>query len=676
MSFYHHSGYFLQIRVVKAEKLTKLDYFLDMGDPWVSLKFHTLTQRTYTIKHLRKSECVWSAPDQYARFYVDGDSRDDILTIKLHNQNMKINQGKKNIIAKKDSWGSSTLKIPWGEISDAGGCKEIVIPLDPVGVLTLEFKILPQPLVQKVFWHRSLKMVMGDKESNTSSHADVATLMLFMGNDNGQGGTGGAVPQGNVVLNRAVEKADNPDDEDDSGAIDAALESIEVENINLNVSEKPNDMDEFRNSRGSVLRVDKDVLSFVESATTLTKDSIAPLLTDDVAAKLAAASAGGKKLVNLGRCPVTDQDLTVYKDEFSKMCTIIMAQDTASRGENMTDILFEEDVGDQSWLLAISEYDHETNVGQPYMDAGSIRDRSTGVVSPELMPTAVWSALLVAYASRHYKYIRGIVENSELKLTKLVKKKFNNPDKKVKMSQMNDFVKMYKIDMSKYVIENLEDYNTMNDFFIRDIKPELRPIADPEDCNICVSSGDCRLMTFSTIDDAMRMWVKGDLFSISSMLGPDAAEEAKLFEGGSMAIFRLAPQDYHKFHFCTSGKFTKTVDIPGWYHSVNPICVQHKDVNVFTENHRVVNFFDAADKGGKICHINVGANVVGSVVQHQKVGDEFKKGDEFGYFQYGGSTIILLFEKGKITFDADLVASSTKNIESYVKFGERIGVLH
>jgi len=235
---------------------------------------------------------------------------------------------------------------------------------------------------------------------------------------------------------------------------------------------------------------------------------------------------------------------------------------------------------------------------------------------------------------------------------------------------------MFKIDMSQYVIEDISEYPTMNDFFIRSIKPELRPVANKDDNNVCTSCGDSRFMCFPSINDATRMWVKGDLFSVASMLGSECVEESKLFEGGSMAIFRLAPQDYHKFHYCTGGKIAKTSDIPGWYHSVNPICVQHPDVNVFTVNHRVVNFFEAAGNGGKICMINVGANIVGSVVQNQKVGESFEKGDCAGHFQYGGSTVILLFKKGKITFDADLVASSNNNIETYLKFGEKIGVLN
>jgi phosphatidylserine decarboxylase len=168
------------------------------------------------------------------------------------------------------------------------------------------------------------------------------------------------------------------------------------------------------------------------------------------------------------------------------------------------------------------------------------------------------------------------------------------------------------------------------------------------------------------------MWIKGSLFSVRAMLGPKCVEEAEQLEGGSLVIFRLAPQDYHRFHCPVDGTLIKSVDIPGWYHSVNPICVNHRDVNVFTENHRVVNFF-RTEKLGLVCMVNIGANVVGSVVQLKAPGETVKKGECFGYYQYGGSTTILVTEPGAVQWDDDIVRSSTHNVETYLKMGERIG---
>nr|AFK48390.1 unknown [Lotus japonicus] len=145
------------------------------------------------------------------------------------------------------------------------------------------------------------------------------------------------------------------------------------------------------------------------------------------------------------------------------------------------------------------------------------------------------------------------------------------------------------------------------------------------------------------------------------------------FVDGTMVIFRLAPQDYHRFHVPVSGIIEQFVDIPGCLYTVNPIAVNSKYCNVFTENKRVVSIISTVDFG-KVAFVAIGATMVGSITFTKKKGDHVKKGDEFGYFSFGGSTVICVFEKNSITIDQDLLINSTRPLETLVSVGMRLGV--
>jgi phosphatidylserine decarboxylase len=130
---------------------------------------------------------------------------------------------------------------------------------------------------------------------------------------------------------------------------------------------------------------------------------------------------------------------------------------------------------------------------------------------------------------------------------------------------------MYNLDMT-IVKKNLEQFTCMNDFFVRELTAVARPIAGigpagAEDASIVASAADCRLMCFPSWSDATRVWVKGKEFSVPKFLGND--ELAAEMEGGSMTIFRLAPQDYHRYHCPVSGELDS---IPQIYHFGKPCC--------------------------------------------------------------------------------------------------------
>lgn len=272
----------------------------------------------------------------------------------------------------------------------------------------------------------------------------------------------------------------------------------------------------------------------------------------------------------------------------------------------------------------------------------------------------------------------------------------------------------------------LDSFKTFNEFFYRHLKPGARPVASPEEDAVIVSCADCRLVVrrfpfrepglglavvfrparggspcmpsdgrggalpqathsptaqvYSTVDEATRFWVKGRRFGVRSLLGDDAgppdaggADEACRFSGGTMAIFRLAPQDYHRFHAPLGGRVLSLRHVDGQLFTVNPMAVHSEFANVFTENKRDVLVLDTPAFGA-VALVAVGATLVGSIRWAVAPGDFVAKGDELGHFAFGGSTVILLMPAAPGTaWDADLVAYSRKSLEALVRVGDRIG---
>ncbi|KAG6523874.1 hypothetical protein ZIOFF_013761 [Zingiber officinale] len=177
-------------------------------------------------------------------------------------------------------------------------------------------------------------------------------------------------------------------------------------------------------------------------------------------------------------------------------------------------------------------------------------------------------------------------------------------------------------------------------------------------------------------------FLQGRKFSIQGLLGKDVNYNE--FVDGSLVIFRLAPQDYHRFHVPVSGTIESFHEIPGYLYTVNPIAVNSKYCNVFTENKRVVSVISTSEFG-KVCSflvsctcivafIAIGATMVGSITFTKEKGDYVHKGDEFGYFSFGGSTVICIFEKHSIEIDEDLLSNSERSLETLVAVGMRLGI--
>ena len=214
------------------------------------------------------------------------------------------------------------------------------------------------------------------------------------------------------------------------------------------------------------------------------------------------------------------------------------------------------------------------------------------------------------------------------------------------------------------VLKPIDEFKNFNEFFYRALKPDARPCSAPDNPKIIVSPADCRSVVFDRMDEATRIWVKGREFSVERLLGNTYPEDARRYKNGSLGIFRLAPQDYHRFHVPVDGIMDNPKLIDGEYYTVNPMAIRSA-LDVYGENVRVVVPIDSVAHG-RVMVICVGAMMVGSTVITKKAGEKVSRAEELGFFKFGGSTLLLLFEPGRMRFDDDLVSNSTSAVETLV----------
>ncbi|KAI0148730.1 phosphatidylserine decarboxylase-domain-containing protein [Xylariaceae sp. FL1272] len=297
-----------------------------------------------------------------------------------------------------------------------------------------------------------------------------------------------------------------------------------------------------------------------------------------------------------------------------------------------------------------------------------VQDRLTGQINEEKMSVYVRLGIRLLYKGlkskdMENKRIRKLLKGLSIKQGK----KYDDPASK---AQIEGFVDFHKLDMSE-VLLSVDQFKNFNEFFYRALKPDARPCSAPDNPHIIVSPADCRSVVFNTIDAATSIWIKGREFSISRLLGDAYPEDAKRYENGSLGIFRLAPQDYHRFHIPVDGILRKPKLIEGEYYTVNPMAIRSA-LDVYGENIRVICPIDT-EHHGRVMVICVGAMMVGSTVITRNEGDHVKRAEELGYFKFGGSTIVVLFEPGKMVYDEDLVDNSNSAIETLIRAGMSVG---
>lgn len=240
-------------------------------------------------------------------------------------------------------------------------------------------------------------------------------------------------------------------------------------------------------------------------------------------------------------------------------------------------------------------------------------------------------------------------------------------DSKASRKRINKFVNNLNIDMSES-LKSEHEFNNFNDFFTRQLKDDARVIDTSK--TALITPGDGRLLAFENIKLDNIIQVKGFTYSLAELISND--EIAKDYDGGTCLVLRLCPTDYHRFHFIDSGIPTPTQKIKGHYFSVSPYALK-KIPKLYCENKREWSVFKSENFGDILC-IEVGATCVGSIIQTYKPNSYVKKGDEKGYFKFGGSTTILFLKKDKVKIDNDIVEQTKLGYESLVGMGDKIGV--
>ena len=228
-----------------------------------------------------------------------------------------------------------------------------------------------------------------------------------------------------------------------------------------------------------------------------------------------------------------------------------------------------------------------------------------------------------------------------------------------------DFIKQYSIDISE-LTKPLNEYSNFNDFFIRQFKPNVRQIN--KQVHKLISPCDARLMIYP-ISNIADIKIKNKVYSVEQLL--QDKQLANEYREGTCLVYRLAPMDYHRFIYFDEGKESKLVNVNGFLHSVSPIA-QKKIATVLSENERQYSVLKT-NNFGNVIQLDVGALVVGKIKQHKVNGGDFTRGQEKGYFEFGGSTIVVLFKKGAVEIEKDILEYSAKGIETLVKMGEVVG---
>ncbi|MEJ2128274.1 MAG: phophatidylserine decarboxylase associated domain-containing protein [Woeseiaceae bacterium] len=218
-------------------------------------------------------------------------------------------------------------------------------------------------------------------------------------------------------------------------------------------------------------------------------------------------------------------------------------------------------------------------------------------------------------------------------------------------------------------IEGPSGWQTFNQFFAREVKPGSRPVAEPRNDNVVVSPADAVFMGQWPIDDDSNITVKGAKWAISELLADSAYKDA--FQGGTYTHSFLYIDDYHRYHVPVAGTVREVRNISGRVY-----------MDVFREDDGTLNVVDGdtyqfnQERGlvvidspevGLVAVLPIGMAYVSSVNLTTEVGAELRKGDPFGYFMFGGSDIVTIFQDRNVVLDAEV---GTKYLQ-----GQRLGEL-
>ncbi len=241
-------------------------------------------------------------------------------------------------------------------------------------------------------------------------------------------------------------------------------------------------------------------------------------------------------------------------------------------------------------------------------------------------------------------------------------------DKPESAARVRPFIAQYGLDPADFA-DLPESYRSFNEFFYRKLKPAARPI-DADESSV-VFPADGRHLGFARASDIAGVFVKGQKFDLTALLG--SREMATHYADGSLVLSRLCPVDYHRFHFPAAGIPSKTRLIDGPLFSVNPIALRQRLAYLWTNKRTITEL--KTERFGTVLCLEIGATCVGTIEQTFTPGQPVAKGAEKGYFAFGGSSTLTLFEPGVVQLEADLLGNSAHQTELYAKIGTRMGCL-
>jgi phosphatidylserine decarboxylase len=238
-------------------------------------------------------------------------------------------------------------------------------------------------------------------------------------------------------------------------------------------------------------------------------------------------------------------------------------------------------------------------------------------------------------------------------------------DSRLSRGRIKPFLEKYHIPMEQFS-GSPETFSTFNAFFTRAFKDHVRLFR--REPNLLCSPVEGKLLVRTDVRPNQSIEIKGTPLTLSELY----RKPLDPYKAGTLLVFRLYLADYHRFHFFDSGVAEPPTSIPGYFYSVSPMSFLKFRKGFYTFNHRHITLFHS-DHFGEVFVAEVGGFCVGSIVQTYIPGTRVGRGDEKGYFKFGGSTVTLLFKEGMISLDSDILENSSKDMETAVLLGSRIG---
>jgi phosphatidylserine decarboxylase len=305
---------------------------------------------------------------------------------------------------------------------------------------------------------------------------------------------------------------------------------------------------------------------------------------------------------------------------------------------------------------------HEDRLTMKQLDPIRYADLRTGIIHEEQVYGGFWVKLL-------YGTWLGRIFSSLIALPAFSAFYGWLQDRPSSKGKVQPFINDFDIQMADFLPEEgrtREDpYSTFNQFFTRRVTEAARPFARqsefPAPC-------DARYFAYESLDDSVSIPVKGAFFKAGALIQSDRWSD--VFDGGPGFIARLCPVDYHRYHYPDDGEVLDSWRIPGALHSVNPWALAFRE-DIFMINERQVSILET-ERFGKLAYVEVGATCVGKIKQTH-TGTTFSRGDEKGMFLFGGSTVIVIGEKGRWQIHPSIVENTLDKVETYLKMGQSLG---